>query len=212
MATIKDPTNGTDTKVDPGYATARVHAFPNGNAYFVQATTGTIAAATNGDQFAMRLDPSSAVLAYITFIKIDFRCIVAFTTPITARFLRLRRGSGTVATGGTAITTVMQADPNSPASEFTAAGGGDIRVATTTTIGSPGTLEAFNFERANFANFGTAGANASVIWTFKHDSNGRPPLILRPGNSIAIGTSAAFDAAGTWEADIIVGWSEGVAP
>lgn len=212
MSTILDPTTATAMKVDSGYATGRVHAFPNGNAYFVQGTTGTIAAATNGDIFAMRLDPSTAVLAYITFIKVDFRCIVAFTTPVTFRALRLRRGSGTVASGGTAITTVMQADPNSITSEFTAAGGGDIRIAGTTNITSPGTLEAFNFERVNLTNFGAAGANLNTTWTFKHDANGRPPLILRPGNSIAIGTTAAFDAAGTWEADIMIGWSEGVAP
>ncbi len=212
MANILDPTTGTAAKVDAGFATARVHAFPNGNAYFVNGTTGTIAAATNGEIFAMRLDPSSAVLAYITFIKVDFRCIVAFTTPATPRFLRLRRFTGTAASGGTAITTVMQADPNSAASEFTAAGGGDIRVGATTNIAAPGTPDTFNAERVNLTNFGAANTNLSTIWTFKHDSNGRPPIILRPGNSIAIGTTAAFDAAGTWEADILVGWSEGVAP
>lgn len=212
MANILDPTTATGMKVDAGFATGRVHAFPNGNAYFVQGTTGTIAAALNGDIFAMRLDPSSAVLAYITYVKIDFRCIVAFTTAVTPRFLRLRRFSGTAPSGGTTISTVMQADPNSAASEFTVAGGGIIAISATSAVTSPGTAEAFNFERVNLTNFGTANANVKTEWFFKHDANGRPPLILRPGNSIAIGTTAAFDAAGTWEADIMVGWSEAVAP
>lgn len=213
MSNILDPTTATGAKVTTGHSAARVATFPNGLAYFVKGITGTIAAATNGEVFAMRLNPGAgATVAYIKFVKISFRTIVAFTTPATFRALRLRRFTGTAPSGGTTISVAGQCDPSSAVSQFNSGTGGIVAIGTTTNLTAPGTPDAVDVERVNLTNFGAAGATTDIIWLFKEEAGGRAPLILRAGHSIAIGTTAIFDAAGTWEADITVGWSEGEAP
>lgn len=194
--------------VDEGFA-ARVREAGGPNPFFVNSITGTIGAAANGDVFAMRLDPAAPAPAHITSISCWFRTITAFTTPATFRQLRLRRFSGTVAAGQTAIAAAGNKDTAGATSEFNSANGGDMRISATAVLTSPGTPDTLEVgERINLTNFGAAGANTSWTWVFA-PAAGASPLLLAAGNSIAIGTPAAWDAAGTWELGVHVEWFEG---
>jgi hypothetical protein len=194
--------------VDEGFA-ARVRDAGGPNPFFINAVTGTLGAVSNGDVFAMRLDPSAPAPAHITSISCWYRTIAAFTTPATFRQLRLRRFAGTVAAGGTAITVASRKDTSGATSECDSANGGDIRISAAIVLTSPGTADTLEAgERVNLTNFGAAGANAAWVWTFT-PAHGASPLVLAAGMSLAIGTAAAFDAAGTWELGVHVEYFEG---
>jgi hypothetical protein len=206
MAVIQTGTSTTGmANVNEDFA-MRVYDSNGPNVFYVNSVSGTIAAAVNGDVFAMRLDPSAPNPAHIRLIRGWFRCIAGFTVPNTFRALRLRRFAGTVASGGTAIATAARKNGvGGTASEFDAAGGGDMRIAAATTITSPGTPDTLEAaERINLAKFGLIGDNVNWAWDF-----GKSPLILAAGQSIAIGTTAAFDAGGTWEFGTHIEWFEG---
>lgn len=209
MAIIQTGTSTAGlTNVDEAFA-ARVRDAGGPNPFFINSITGTINATQNGDVFAMRLDPSAPAPAHITSINCWFRTITAFTVPSTFRQLRLRRFSGTVASGGTAITVSGQNDPAGITSEVNTANGGDARISATTVLTSPGTPDTLEVgERVNLNDFGAAGANTSWSWVYAPGQGGSP-LILSPGMSIAIGTAAAFDAAGTWELGVDIRYFEG---
>lgn len=207
---LQNGTNSTGLQnVNEDFA-ARVFDTGGPNPFFVNGVTGTVGAAINGDVFAMRLDPSAAQPAHIRSIRCWYRTIAAFAAPNTFRAMRLRRFSGTVGAGGTAIATAaLKNGVGGAASEFNAAGGGDMRIATTLALTSPGTPDALEAaERITLTNFGAAVSSTAWAWDFA-PSQGRSPLILAPGNSLAIGTTAAFDAGGTWELGVHVEWFEG---
>lgn len=184
------------------------------NNYCVSNITGTIAAAlaANASVFAMRLDPGSSKLAFIERIRCQFTTIVAYTTPITAgRRLALYRGSGAAASGGTAITTGVRKDTaNGVASEFDVANGGDIRIATTGALTVTGiTYETDPIRMASLVHVGNAGNYLDWIWEF-HAAE-CAPIILQPGQLIAIRSPVAMDAAGTWQLAVNVDWYEATA-
>jgi hypothetical protein len=179
------------------------------NPFFLNSITGTLVAASNGDVFAMRLDPSAPQPAHITSISCWYRTITAFTTPATFRQMRLRRFAGTVASGGTAIAVAARKDTAGATSEVDSANGGDARISTTGVLTSPGTPDTLEAgERVTLTNYGAAGANAAWTWVFA-PADGATGLLLAAGMSVAIGTAAAFDAAGTWELGVHIEWFEG---
>lgn len=181
-----------------------------GDAFSVSNITGTIAAAlaANSSIFAMRLDPGSAKKAYIERIRIAYTCLVAFTTPLTAgRRLAVYRGSGAATSGGTAISTVAKKHSISAGSEFETAQGGDVRIASTGAL----TVTGITFEANEFATFplvhvGNAGNFFEAVFEF--NTNESAPIVLEPGQLMAIRNPAAMDAAGTWQATIRVDWYE----
>lgn len=182
-----------------------------GTAFAVSSVTGTIAAAlgANSSVFAMRFDPSAGnKKAYIERIRVGFTTIVAFTTPVTAgRRLAVYRGSGAAASGGTAITTVAKKHSVSADSEFETAQGGDIRIASTGALTATGiTFESNEFATIPLVHVGAAGNFYETILEFNaHES---APIVLDPGQLIAIRNPAAMDAAGTWQMAIRVDWYE----
>jgi hypothetical protein len=104
----------------------------------------------------------------------------------------------------------MKKDPSGASSEFDAANGGDARIATTLALISPGTADALEAaERQALTKFGLVGDQTSWTWLFTPGAGSGSPLILSPGFSIAIGTTAAFDAGGTWEFGCHVEYFEG---
>ncbi len=176
--------------------------------------TGTIAAAlaSGGAIFTMRLDPSSPVLAFVERVRIQYTTIVAYTTPVTAgRRLGLYLGTSTTnPTGGTAIATALKKDRTSADSEFETAQGGDARISTTGAITTTGTTFDTNAAALmTLAHVGTAGAYTEAIFEFNASESG--PLILQPGNVLAVRAGALFDAAGTWQASVKVDWYEALA-
>jgi hypothetical protein len=196
-------TNGQGN-VDEGFA-QRVFDDGGPNPFFVNSVSGTIGAAINGDVFAMRLDASAPNPAHVRGIRCWYRVIAGFTQPVTFRALRMRRFSGTVAAGGTVIAVAGRKNPAGATSEFDSANGGDMRIATTIALTSPGTPDTLEVsERANLTDFGVIGTSCFWTWDFT-----RAGLILPAGQSLAIGTTAAFDAGGTWEFGTHVEWHEG---
>jgi hypothetical protein len=210
MAIIQTGTSLTGVaNVDESFA-VRMRDAGGPNPFYCNAVTGTMLAASNGDVYAMRLDPAAANPAHITSVRCWYRTITGFTVPATFRAFRMRRFSGAVASGGTNLpTAALKNGVGGAASEFNLAGGGDLRISSTTVLTSPGSPETFEVaERVNVAAFGQAVEYASWAWDFC-PAQGRAPLILAAGQSLAIGTTAAFDAAGTWEFGCHVEWFEG---
>ena len=182
-----------------------------GNAFSVSSITGTIAAAlgANSSVFAMRLDPSAGnIKAYIERIRISYTTIVAYTTPITAgRRLAIYRGSGAAASGGTAITTVAKKYSASADSQFESAQGGDIRIASTGALTVTGiTYETNEFATMPLVHVGAAGAFFEEVYEFNTTESA--PIVLDPGQLLAIRNPAAMDAAGTRQMAIRVDWYE----
>jgi hypothetical protein len=202
MAVIQHPTIPANVQHVTSKNAAMVSLVQLGNAHSVAATSGTIAAAlgANSSVFAMRLDPGAGnIKARIERIRISFTCLVAFTVPLTAgRRLALYRGSGAAATGGTGITTVAKKDSTSPGSEFELAQGGDIRIATTGALGVTGiTFEANEFAQMPLAHLGAAGNFMEQVFEFSASESA--PIILQPGQVLAVRNPQAMDAAGTWQ-------------
>lgn len=203
--------NGNNANVNSEGAVYVVDTAPSGAHYVVANKTGTIAAAlaANGTVFAMRLNPGYSGKAYIEAMKIRFTTIVAYTVPITqTRELVLVRGSGAATSGGTAIAAATTKDSDYGASNFNAALGGDIRIATTGALTVTGiTFDATNQGQMSLIHVGNAGAFYEHVWEW---SNRAHALELKPGELLAIRNgAAAMDAAGTWAISVEVQWREG---
>lgn len=192
----------------------RTTVVPRGAAFSASGMTGTVGAALagGGAVFAMRLDPGAAVNAYIERVRLQWTTVVAFTTPVTAgRRLVLSRGSGAAAASGTAITAAPQKDTISAPSEFSAAQGGDIRIATTAALTVAGiTFETEPLNTMPLVHVGAAGAFYEYLMEFHASENA--PVVLQPGQVLAIRNgAAAMDAAGTWQLAVTVNWHEAAA-
>jgi hypothetical protein len=185
-----------------------------GEGYSVCATTGTMAAAlaANASVFAMRLDPSAGTrLAFIERIRLQWTTVVAFTTPVTVgRRLELYRGSGAAAAAGTAIAAAAQKSTTDQLSEFNTAQGGDMRISATAALTVTGiTYETTPFAVMTLSHLGAAGAYGEVVFEFAATESA--PIVLQPGQLLAIRNPAAMDAAGTWQLGVRVDWHEAVA-
>lgn len=203
MAVIEHHSSGLNVVDGAAFVSVR----PTGEHYSIAAQSGTIAAAlaANSSVFAMRLDPGTTKVAYIERLKIQFTTIVAFTTPVTAgRRLALFRGSGAATSGGTAAPAVSKGT-TSPPSEFLIAQGGDSRISSTGAL----TVTGITFETDPLAVFslthvGAAGAFSEWVW----DANQHTPIILQPGQLLAVRAPVAMDAAGTWQFSITADYYE----
>lgn len=190
----------------------RVMTVGRGNAYAASATSGVIAAAlgANSSVFAMRLNPGSVLRAYIERIRVQFTTIVAFTTPVTAaRSLALFRGTGAAASAGTAMTPVSK-DSTLATSQCLAANGGDIRISATAGLTVTGiTFEATPLRTMTLSHVGNAGNYQEAIW--ESHATESYPIVLTPGQVLAIRNPVAMDAAGTWQFAINIDWHEAAA-
>lgn len=205
--------NGTTAtaEVEPGISALRTVLTPRGYGFGVAATTGTIGAAlaANSTLFAMQLDPSSTRRAFIERVRVEWVTLVAFTTPITAgRRLGLHGAqlSGTP-TGGTAIAAAMPKHGISDTSEFSAANGGDIRIASTGTLTVAGTVNANAYREMLVVHTGAAGAYRDVVWEFAGGAESQP-IQLDPGQALLLRNPQVMDAAGTFQLAVSVDWHE----
>lgn len=188
--------------------TSRVH---RGQTFRVASTTGTMAAAlgANSSVFVMRIDPGAGTtLGYITSLRLQYTTIVAYTTPITAgRRLAVFRGAGAASSGGTGLSAAFPSSTTYAASQFDVAEGGDMRIATTAALTITGiTYEAQQSGEISLVHLGTAGASQEFVLSYADN-----PIILQPGQLIAIRNPAAMDAAGTWQLTVTATWYEAVA-
>ena len=188
-------TSNNGVEISPNnslYITERPSSDPS---YCVANKTGVIAAAAAGGAcvFAMRLDPSATIKAYIETIKLKYTTVTAFTTPVTAtRSLVLSRGSGAATSGGTAIATATPKDTGYVASEFNTATGGDIRIASTGALTVTGITWGDNFAELPLIHVGAAGGYYEH--TFEFDVRNHP-IELNAGQLIGVRVGAsAMDA------------------
>lgn len=206
---LKDSAN-TNLRFESDKRASRVCIVGRGNAFSVSSITGTVAAALaiNSSVFAMRLDPGSANRAFIERVRLQFTTIVAFTTAVTAgRRLAIYRGSGANAAGGTAIATVAKKHSTSSGSEFESAQGGDVRISTTGALTVTGiTYETNEFATMPLVHVGAAGAFFEEVFEF-HATESHP-IVLEPGQLLAVRNPVAMDAAGTWQLAVRVDWHE----
>jgi hypothetical protein len=209
MSSIQSLDLARTMDVEPGISAGRLAIVPRGVGFAASGTTGVIAAAlaVNSSVFAMRLDPGSPRRAFIDRLRLEFTCLVAFNTPITAgRRLALFRGSGAAASGGAALVATAKHSTNDQ-SEFLIANGGDIRIATTAALTVTGiTYEASSIRELSLVHVGTAGAFREVVWEFAAAENA--PIQLEPGQVIAVRNPVVMDAAGTWQLSASVDWYE----
>jgi hypothetical protein len=210
MAIIETGAGSTQVQVETG--AARTLLIPRGVAFCATGVTGTMAAALAGNStvFAMRLDPGSSVLAYIERIRIMYTTIVTYTTPITAsRRLALFRGSGAATSGGAALVPV-QKNTTLATSECLIANGGDIRIAATAGLTVTGiTYETDPIRTMSLVHVGTAGNYVESLFEFH--AGECAPVVLQPGQLLAIRNPVAMDAAGTWQMAVNVDWYEAAA-
>lgn len=208
MAVIEGGVSGALQEVEADKKAARVVAVPYGNGYAYSAATGTLTAAiaANSSFLVMRLSPAASVNAFVDRIRIQFTTIVAFTTPVTAgRRLAMYRGSGAAASGGTASAALAVKDSTRPVSNFNSAVGGDARVSTTGALTVTGiTYETEPFAIMTLSHVGAAGGFMEDVFEFSESL----PLVLIPGQLIAIRNPAAMDAAGTWQMSASIQWRE----
>lgn len=211
MATLVDA-RGTNTglAIDTTRALRSVIVPRTTLNYAVSTITGTMAAAlgANSAVFAMRLDPSAPRRAFIERVRLQWTTIVAFTTAVTAgRRIALFRGSGAAASGGTAIAAAPKKHTAIAASQFDTAEGGDVRIATTAALTVTGiTFETEPLRVLSLSHVGTAGAHHESVWEFA--STESAPILLEPGQVLALRNPVAMDAAGTWQLALSVDWHE----
>lgn len=210
MAIIETGSTATQTAVEQ--KAARTLVVPRGDTFSVTGATGTVGAALtqNSAVFCMRLDPSSTKNAYVERIRLQYTTIVAYTTPVTAgRRLALFRGSGAASSGGAALVAAKKLSSGND-SEFNIALGGDIRIATTGALTVTGiTFETDPIRTMSLVHVGSAGNYAEMLWEF-HASE-CAPVVLEPGQCLAIRNPVAMDAAGTWQLVVNVDWHEAAA-
>jgi hypothetical protein len=211
MAVIETGSTATQAAIES--RAIRTMQIGRGNAYAISNATGTIGAAVtaNNSFFVMRLSPSATVRAYIDRIRVQYTTIVAYTTPVTAnRRLALFRGSGAAAGGGTGTLAVAKDTTAFPVSQCMTANGGDARIAATGGLTVTGiTFESDPIRTMSLVHVGNAGNYAEALW--ESHAGESYPIVLNPGQVLAIRNPAAMDAAGTWQMAVNVDWHEAAA-
>lgn len=181
------------------------------NTFSVAGTSGIVGAAlaANASIFAMRNDPTSPRRVFVERVRLQYTCLVAFTTPLTAgRRLGLYRGNGAAASGGTALTPFRKASSVGNVSEVDVSNGGDARISTTAALTVTGiTFETPLIAEMHLSHVGAAGAFFEQLFEFNPSDSA--PLVLEPGQLLAVRAPVVFDAAGTWQLGVRVDWHEG---
>lgn len=157
--------------------------------------TGTMAAALalGGTVWAYRYPAAATRRLFIPRLHVHYACLASFTAPVSAgRQLQLVRGAGADASGGTAL------DTRRHQSNVSAENLGSGQIATTAGLTTTGiTFESVPFRRLMLTASGIQGDQLDEVWDYDGDDS--PPLILVPGELVALRTPAQFDAAGTWQ-------------
>lgn len=178
--------------------------------YRISMKSGVLAAGSVGANdvlYAMRpITPSAGqpVLAYIERFRVQWTCITAFGTPVTAgRALALSGGNNIAAAGGTQLVLPFSKGTNGVAM-FRSGLGGDTWIATTGPLTGATVKANAKVAEVSLAGFGTSGAQKDMIWDFTGDDTA-PLGISRSDTAHADNTDlvlyapAAMDAAGTFE-------------
>lgn len=167
--------------------------------------TGTIGAGLASGGAVAVLRYSGTKKFALSWLHVHVATIVAFTTAVTAgRRLHLRHGTGggswdASAAGGSAL----DASRNLSSGAETLVDG---RIASTGALTVTGLTFGDVKARLLLAQVGNSGSDYDEIWRFDD------PLILLPNEVLGLVAGAAFDAGGTWQANIKGGGFEASLP
>jgi hypothetical protein len=165
-------------------------------------STGVMAAALAADAaaFTLRYPDTGVELWALQWLHVHVTCLDAFTTPVTAgRRLHLVRSTDvdSAASGGAALDVVR--NDSRYTSEVLPVG----RISTTAALTTTGiSFDTAAVARLALSQVGTSGADYDELWAFED------PLILIPGQTVALTAGALFDAVGTWQATVKGGGAE----
>lgn len=211
MARIEDATDATRiTAVEPGIGALRVAIASRGYGFSVGAQSGTVAAALGAGSavFLLRSSAGAGRRIFLERLRIEFACLAAFTTPITAgRALALYRGASiTASSGGTTLAPVNK-HTTSDISVVSTTNSGDLRIATTGALTATGAVwEATPLALTSLVHVGNAGGYKEEIYELGGAS--AQPIQIDPGQALAIRNPNAMDAAGTWQLAVTAHWYE----
>jgi hypothetical protein len=220
MPVIRDRTTLANiTEIEGGISAYRSTVSQQiGDSFCVASSTTTMAAAlaANSAVFVMQLSQQAPVIAYIERVRIEFVTLVNFTTSVVAgRRLSLLKGGATLITafsGGISLAALGQIVPKintqgSNASWFSAVNGGEIRIATTGAITTTGIIVESTFASDfTLSSAGVAGSFREYLYSTVNRA--ASPIRILPGQFFLIRNPVAMDAAGTWQANIMVDWRE----
>lgn len=181
--------------------------------YRVQAATGTMAAALAANAEIAQFRWTDATrLCVIRRVQVSYIATVAvgFAAGVARVLLTPARGWSAAGTGGgtIAFTGNNAKQRTSMGTSLMAAGGGEIRIATTAALGAgTKTLDASNTEQLLFnASTAVNTVFAQQANLFLDDAGDQHPIVLAQNEGIVI--RATVPATGTWEAGIVFDWSE----
>lgn len=200
-------TSGVEVDVDANknlYTTSGLPALPVAGGYYIATggPTGIVAAAlaANTDLVSLRFSPTSARKAYITKFELIITIATVGVSAGVGGVIGLRRFNTATPTGGTAR-IAAEFNESSTATDMT-----DIRdsatALTVTSVVFPTTGEICWF-RQSVSTVGNA-----TIYEFEPFSAGGYPLILNPGDGIALSTRVAMAATQTWVYSWRCNWEE----
>lgn len=179
----------------------RKGAFPLNGCKFSGRTGVMAAGLTSGSAVLTLRYPDTATKVWaLQWLHVHVACIGVFTTPVTAsRSLHLVRSTDVDAgaSGGNAL-DVVRNDSRFPTETLPVGRIADTAALTMTDI----TLDSAAAARLALSQVGASGADYDEIWTFDD------PLILIPGQTVALVAGATFDAGGTWQLTVKGGGCE----
>ena len=200
-------TSGVEVDVDANknlYTTSGLPAMPTAGGYYVATggPTGIVAAAlaAGTDLVALRFSPSSTRKAYITKFELIVTIATVGVSAGVGGVLGLRRFNTATPSGGTAR-VVAELNESSTATDMTSVQD-SASALTVTSVVFPNTGEIAWF-RQSVSTVGNA-----TIYTFEPFSSGGYPLVLNPGDGIALSTRVAMAATQTWVYSWRCNWEE----
>lgn len=185
--------NSDGTVFNPGAGTSYMQSWNNGISSAGSPSSGS-------SLFHIRNDPNSAINFYVKKIRIDISTVLA---PLTLQLvdLELIRTSAANMSGGTAVTAAncgrkdtQYANPSISDFRYST----NMAALTTTSVVFGQQLSTFNAVAA-------AGNRFETIHTFDDDNR---PLILRPGEGLAIRNITAISGLMTWALKGEICWDE----
>lgn len=179
---------------------------PGDNCWRFAGHSGAIAAGVTANSvlFGMQCTDNTSNwvrAAYIQRVRIQYTCLVSFTTPITVgRGLSIGSISSTTMSGGTLVRARPKGANNSNIESTFA---NQARIASTGALTGPVGAPGFEYGYASLAALGNAGDKATFEWTFSDDT---APIAVSSGGGVSASVAnfgvfvpQTFDAAGQFE-------------
>lgn len=218
MANIIDPTTPTSiARVDASSSGVHTTLVQRGTAFRLTLSLGVMAAGAAAalKLVSLRLNPSTAVRAYFSSIRVTTIVSTVFTVvPNPGRRLGTCVVNGAAPTAGTAIASPTNSRIGGAASQFASANGGDIRYAAAGLTGGPTVPTSSGFFAFHPLVNGTA---LTTVQTDLVPEGTQNPIAVNPGDCLMLcnatdlnstGALLVFDAGGVVGVNVEFFWTE----